>query len=127
MGENAIKTDLMNRYTGVDNVRRLFFDENHQLPKSSIEVDFTSATDARKILQDGHIIINDICRRVYAKTKLIYGQSFYRTAPSENREEIITKPISEQDILNRFEQQKKHLLHVMNSLEAKLNNVIDVQ
>ncbi|CAF1117463.1 unnamed protein product [Adineta ricciae] len=111
MDENVIKTDLMNTYTGVDNVRRLFFEENHQSPKRSIEVDFTSAVDARKILRDGNIVINGICRRVYPKRKPIYGRSFYRTPPSKNREERITKPISEQDILNIFEQQKQHLLN----------------
>jgi hypothetical protein len=92
---NSIKTDLMTRYNGVSKVTRMFYDDEDETPKTSVQVDFTSSTDAEKIRRDGNIVIGGICRRAYAIKK--------PRQYSQNQ----TKPLYEQDLINMFEEQKK--------------------
>ncbi len=98
MDENSIKTDLMRRYNGVAKVTRMFYDGEDDTPKTSVQVDFTSPTDAEQIRRDGNIVIGGICRRVYAVKKPAYQRSNLQNT---------SKPLYEQDLVNMFEEQKK--------------------
>ena len=42
MDAKSIKADLMTRYNGVSEVTRMFYDDEDETPKTSVQVDFTS-------------------------------------------------------------------------------------
>ncbi|CAF1121647.1 unnamed protein product [Adineta steineri] len=121
--ENRIKNELMDRYNGVANVTRMFFDDEDETPKTSVQVDFTLPDVARQILRDRSIVIGGICRRVYPIKKSVYQQTFTRS--QKNRQNTAAS-INEQDLLNLFEEQKKTLAQIINSLDEKLNHAIKV-
>jgi hypothetical protein len=104
MDDNIIQSELMKRYNGVTNVTRMFFDDEEGTPKTSVQVDFTSLDDAQKIVQEGNIVIGGICRRVYAIKDLKYQRSYQK--PGQNSQRT-TKSVSEQDLINIFDEQKK--------------------
>lgn len=106
MDEATIKSDLMRRYNGVANVTRMFYEDEdgNETAKTSVQVDFTLAADAEKILHDGNIVIGGICRRSYAIKRPTYQRSYQKTRSNGQN---TTKPLSEQDIINMFEEQKK--------------------
>jgi hypothetical protein len=104
MGEDHIKSELMRRYNGVARVTRMFFDDEEGNPKNAVQVDFTSTDDPRKILQEGNIVIGGICRRVYAIKKPEYQRSYKK---QRQNPQYTTKPLTEEDLVNMFNEQKK--------------------
>jgi len=104
MDEKTIKDDLMQRYVGVGEVTRMFHEGEDDTPKTSIQVDFTSATDAEKIHRDRNIVIGGICRRVYAIKKPAYQRSNQQTGQYWQNTK---KPLCEQDLIDMFEEQKQ--------------------
>jgi hypothetical protein len=108
MDEKHIKDDLMKRYVGVEEVTRRFrYDEekDEYIPKTSVQVDLTIPTEAEKIDRDGTVVIGGICRRAYPIRNRASQQP--NRKQNQNGHKNTTKPLSEQDILHMFEEQKK--------------------
>lgn len=108
MSNASIKEDLMNRYDGVSEVTRMFYEKRDEHmdpnPKTSVQVDFTLPNDAEKIRRDGNIVIGGICRRAYAIRRPQYLRSFKNSRSNERK---TTKQLSEQDLINMFKEQKR--------------------
>lgn len=109
MDEQDIKDDLMGRYEGVEKVTRMFYkpdDDSDDVPKASVQVDFTLPNDAEKIYRDKSIVLGGICRRVYAVKKPAFQQPSRKPREYQPRKSK-PKPLCEQDLVNLLEEQNQ--------------------
>jgi hypothetical protein len=102
--EDDIKHELMQKYNGVLNVIRWYFDSDEDYPMSCVQVDFNSKENMEKVLNNGTIVIGGVCRRA----SILKGSLCYRCQQIGHKTyECKRKPLNEQDLMNLFEQQKR--------------------
>jgi hypothetical protein len=102
--EDSIKHELIQRYDGVKQVKRWYFDGDEDYPMSCVQVDFNSAENMQKVLAKGMVIISGICRRV----SIVQGTQCYRCQQTGHKTyECEMRPLNEQDLINLFEEQRR--------------------
>jgi hypothetical protein len=102
--EDDIKHELKQRYNGVLNVIRWYFDDDANYPMSCVQVDFDSKENMDKILNDGHIVISGICRRI----SIVKQPKCYRCQTIGHKvHDCQREPLNEKDLINLFAEQKQ--------------------
>jgi hypothetical protein len=102
--EDDIKRELMERYDGVENVTRWYFDDDEDCPMSCVQIDFNSRENMNKVLDKGNIVIGGICRRV----SIIKQSQCYRCQRTGHKTyECDREPLNQQDLMNIFAEQKR--------------------
>ncbi len=102
--EDDIKHELTQRYNGVKDVIRWYFDSDENYPMSCVQVDFNSKENMEKVLNNGTIVIGGVCRRV----SILKGSLCHRCQQIGHKTyECKRGPLNEQDLMNLFEQQKR--------------------
>ena len=94
--EEEVRRELMTRYRGVGQVKRMFFDGKDGTPMNCIEVSFTSKEEATNIFNSRRIVIGGIVRQVFVMEKCEHR-------PTSARSNLVL----EHDLTNVFEAQKK--------------------
>lgn len=102
--EDDVKDELMQRYNGVINVARWYFDSDENYPMSCVQVDFDSQENLVKVLDGGSMVIGGICRRV----SVVKEPQCYRCQKIGHKVyDCEREPLNQKDLINLFAQQKQ--------------------